>query len=148
MKLTVIRQPSIDTYTPGELRVDGEHFCWTLEDRIREIDGKKPVEWKVFGETAMTAGTYPVYISWSSRFKRQMIEVRNVPGFTGIRVHNGPTEKSTDGCLLVHYERAADMRLKDYGRQAMLDLEAKVLKALTEKQQVFLEIINPKESDE
>lgn len=143
MNIIVKRQASRNEFTPGEMLVNGEHFCWTLEDTIREIHGRPPVEWKVYGKTAIPIGRYKVVINWSSRFKRQMIQILNVKGFEGIRIHNGPTEKSTDGCILVHYDRAEDLRLADYNRQAMLDLEALVLKALTGKEQVSLEIINP-----
>jgi len=142
MQITVQREVSRDEFTPGEMFINGEHFCWTLEDTIREIPGKMPVEWKIYGKTAIPVGMYKVVINWSSRFKRQMIQLLNVKGFEGVRIHNGPTEKSTDGCILVHYERAPDKRLLDYNRQAMLDLEKEVLKALTNKESVTLEIKN------
>lgn len=144
MKLEVIRLTTRDGYTPGELTIDGQHFCWTLEDAIREVPGKAPVEWKVYGSTAIPQGTYKLTINWSNRFKRQMIEILNVPGFAGIRIHNGPTEKSTDGCLLVHYQRnPADLRLKDYDRSAMLEIERLTLAALTKKEQAIITFVNP-----
>ena len=143
MKLTLVRQPSRDEFTPGELLIDGKHFCWTLEDTVREIKDSPPVEWKIYGKTAIPEGTYKITLNWSGRFRRMMTEIQNVPGFAGIRIHNGPTEKSTDGCVLVHYQRAKDERLLDYGRQAMLDIEKLVLEALTSKQTVSIEIRNP-----
>lgn len=142
MHLILQREKSRDEFTPGELFVDGAHFCWTLEDTVREIPGQSPVEWKIFGKTAIPVGTYKIVINWSSRFKRQMIQLLNVKGFEGIRIHNGPTEKSTDGCILVHYKRAEDLRLADYNRQAMYDLEQQIIEAFTLKQPVTIEIRN------
>lgn len=147
MDILVQREVSRNEFTPGEMFINGEHFCWTLEDTVREVPDQPPVEWKIFGKTAIPVGKYKVVINWSSRFKRQMIQVLNVRGFEGIRIHNGPTEKSTDGCILVHYSRAPDMRLLDYNRQAMLDLEARVLKALTNKESVTIELISPKKDE-
>lgn len=142
MKLILLREESRNEFTPGELLLNGTHFCWTLEDQIREVKGVSPVEWKVFGKTAIPEGTYRVILNWSNRFKRQMIEILNVPGFAGIRIHNGQTEKNTDGCILVHYKRAEDLRLKDYDKTAMYDIETAVLKALTGKEQISIEIRN------
>jgi hypothetical protein len=143
MEILIQREATRDEFTPGEMFINGEHFCWTLEDAIREIPGRPPVEWKIYGKTAIPVGKYKVVINWSGRFKRQMTHILNVRGFEGIRIHNGMTERNTEGCPLVNYERAKDKRLKDFNRSAMVDLEALVLKALTNKEQVILEIKDP-----
>lgn len=140
MEILVQRLQSRDGFTPGEMLINGQHFCWTLEDEVRERKGVTPVEWKVYGKTAITAGRYAVVINWSNRFKRQMTEIVNVPGFVGVRIHNGISEKSTDGCVLVHYRRAPDLRFPDYDRSAMLDLEKKILEAMIARDKVFIEI--------
>ena len=64
MKLELKRTECGKTCTIGELLVDGKHECWTLEDVVRS-DGVK-----VYGETAIPAGTYKVDITYSPRFKR------------------------------------------------------------------------------
>ena len=46
-------------------------------------------------------GTYDVDISFSPHFQKPMILLKNVPGFTGIRVHGGNDHLDTKGCILV-----------------------------------------------
>ena len=105
MKIQVKRIARRATYTIGRLFIDGEYFCDTLEDRDRDInkdgDINDPGEQKVMHETCIPSGTYVVTITWSNRFKRFMPLVENVPGFEGIRIHSGNTDKNTSGCILV-----------------------------------------------
>lgn len=80
-------------YTIGNLYIDGLYFCDTLEDPVRKN--------KIFGKTAIPAGTYRVTLSWSPKFKRVLPMLHDVPKFTGIRMHRGNTAKDTHGCPLV-----------------------------------------------
>ena len=95
MKIEVNRIFKASTYTIGELSVNDNYLCDTLEDRVR------PEGEKVYGETAIPAGTYTVVLSYSNRFKKVMPEIQNVPNFTGVRIHCGNSSKDTEGCLLV-----------------------------------------------
>ena len=94
MKLTVNRKWLTNTATIGELLIDGKFECYTLEDTLR--DGCK-----LAGVTAIPDGTYKVIIDLSNRFQKLMPHVLNVPGFEGIRIHAGNTDKDTEGCLLL-----------------------------------------------
>lgn len=105
MNITLNRIAKKSKYTIGKLYIDGEYFCDTIEDTDRgltqtmtdaQIKSKK-----VHGQTAIPTGTYKVIISYSNKFKRQMPLLLNVPGFLGIRIHSGNTEKDTEGCLIV-----------------------------------------------
>lgn len=105
MNITLNRIAKKSKYTIGKLYIDGEYFCDTIEDTDRgltqtmtdaQIKSKK-----VYGQTAIPTGTYRVIISYSNKFKRQMPLLLNVPGFLGIRIHSGNTEKDTEGCLIV-----------------------------------------------
>ena len=93
MKLELYRIAYRPTYTIGKLYVDGKYFCDTLEDTKREV--------KIMHETCIPAGKYQVIINLSNRFKRLMPLLVNVPGFEGIRIHNGSNASHTSGCILI-----------------------------------------------
>lgn len=86
-----------DSYTVGRLYVDGELFCNTLEDKVRDIEK----EGKVYGETAIPYGEYEVVFNYSPKFKRNLPRLLNVPHFEGILIHPGNTAKDSLGCILV-----------------------------------------------
>ena len=105
MNITLNRIAKKPKYTIGKLYIDGEYFCDTIEDTDRGLtqtmtDAQVKSK-KVYGQTAIPTGTYRVIISYSNRFKKQMPLLLNVPGFLGIRIHSGNTEKDTEGCLIV-----------------------------------------------
>jgi len=97
MKITVDRLEQNDTTTIGKMYIDDEYFGYTLEDVTRDE--------KVYGETAIDAGTYKVVLTMSSRFKRMMPLLLGVSKFTGIRIHGGNTHRNTEGCILVAKRR-------------------------------------------
>lgn len=99
MKLEVKRHFKGPQYTIGRMYADGVYLCDTLEDTVRQ-DGKK-----IAGQTAIPAGTYPVRITYSPRFKKMLPMLDNVPNFTGVRIHTGNTAADTEGCILVGYNR-------------------------------------------
>ena len=47
------------------------------------------------------AGTYPIAVTWSPRFKRMLPLVLNIPGRSGIRFHRGTKPEHSRGCILV-----------------------------------------------
>jgi len=102
MKLLLQREPSTKQSTPGKLFIDGQFECHTLEDIVR------PRGVKVYGKTAIPAGTYQVVLTMSPRFKRVLPLLLNVPGFEGIRIHPGNKAEDTDGCILVGDAPAPD----------------------------------------
>ena len=81
----------------GDLFIDSEYFCHTLEDEKR-ADGVK-----IKHKTAIPPGTYKVVLTRSNRFKRIMPLLLNVEGFSGIRIHGGNDSKDTSGCPLVAF---------------------------------------------
>jgi hypothetical protein len=78
--------------TTGELQIEGEHFCWTLEDPWLD---------NAVGKSCIPTGTYRVVLSLSTRFRRDMPRLIGVPGRLGILVHPGNTDADTEGCILV-----------------------------------------------
>lgn len=90
-----------DTFTVGELYCNDKFICYTLEDKVRQVEGQPVSLWKVQNETAIPTGTYDVSITMSNRFQTKLPLLADVPGFTGIRIHTGNSSKNTEGCLLV-----------------------------------------------
>ena len=101
MKLEVKRFEFGTNYTIGKLFIDGVYECYTLEDKVREVDGQPVSSWKIAGQTAIPKGTYYVVIDDSIRFGKPMPHIVNVPGYDGVRIHPGNTDVDTDGCILV-----------------------------------------------
>ncbi len=86
--------------------------CWTLEDTMRKrdlnLDGKLESNEKVYGKTAIPSGSYVIDIKESTRFKRPMPYLVNVPLFEGIMIHPGNTEVDTLGCILIGMDHGAE----------------------------------------
>lgn len=105
MEIKVKRITPIDyPYTIGKMYIDGDYFCDTLEDRVRDINKNGKFdngEVKVAGETAIPYGRYQVVVTMSPKFKRELPRLLNVPNFDGILIHRGNTDKDSAGCLLL-----------------------------------------------
>ena len=85
-----------DTYTIGRLTVNGLFISDTIEDKVRALNSKED---KVYGETAIPAGTYEADIYFSKKFGYKVIRLFNVPYFSGIYVHRMNTAKDSLGCI-------------------------------------------------
>ena len=103
LNLTLYRVWCLTTYTIGKLYINGEYFCDTLEDPVRDINQNGEFdtpESKISGNTAIPFDTYEVELTISPKFKRLLPLVKNVTEFTGIRFHAGNTIHDTHGCIL------------------------------------------------
>jgi hypothetical protein len=107
MKLLVTRNWKKPEYTIGRLFINGEFFCNTLEDTVRDLQKER----KVKGQTAIPEGTYEVTLNvispkYSKKANYKFCEARmprllGVPQFEGVLIHPGNSNKDTEGCLLV-----------------------------------------------
>lgn len=94
MRLLLKRRFKGDGYTIGSLYVNGEKFCDTLEDRVRDLAGG---ESKVPGETAIPEGRYRVIVNRSPKFGRDLPRLLDVPQFEGVLIHRGNTAEDSAG---------------------------------------------------
>lgn len=83
--MDLVREPAAAGAVLGALYLDSVWTCWTLEAAT----------------SAIPAGVYPVIITFSQRFQRDLPLVNDVPGRTGIRIHPGNTQAATAGCILL-----------------------------------------------
>jgi hypothetical protein len=118
VNLTLKRVSFGEKATLGELSVDGVFECYTLEDKVRG-----PGEAKVFGETAIPFGTYPITIERSPRLSALAghdvftPRLHGVPGFEGVLIHPGNVPADTLGCILVGRVKTGAARI-DESRKA------------------------------
>lgn len=115
MILTLIRKYRNSDYTIGNLLIDGEYFCDTLEDTDRDLTSDMHIneieDLKVKGKTAIPYGEYPVTLKVQSpRFKKSskyafcdgyLPRLLDVKGYEGVLIHIGNSSEDTDGCILV-----------------------------------------------
>lgn len=114
MKLLLQRIALKPTYTVGRLYIDGEKFCDTIEDTVRDLNRNGRFdngEVKVPSESAIPYGTYDITLKVQSpKFKSNknyefckgyLPRLLNVPHFDGILIHIGNTAKDSAGCILV-----------------------------------------------
>ena len=121
LELLLDRKYKNETYTIGNLYVDGEWFCNALEDKDRGLSQTMSLEEikkaKVYGETAIPTGRYevrmdivsPKYngVKWyKDNFGGRMPRLESVKGFAGILIHSGNTALDSNGCILVGMNKA------------------------------------------
>ena len=100
--------------------------------------------WKVKGETAIPAGTYEVLGTFSNRFQRDMLQLIDVPGFEGIRIHSGNTNADTEGCILVGQEINGEFLIRS--RAALIELEARTFAVFDAGGRVTIEIVSAQDA--
>lgn len=138
-----LKREEKSTKTFGKLYNGNVYMDETLEDAVR------PADKFISGQSAIPYGRYRLIISFSNRFKKQMIQVVNVRGNNilfhgqsidscGIRMHGGNTEEDTLGCPLVGRTRT-ESGIKDcaVAVQSLFDL----VKKADEEAEVYLNIV-------
>ena len=93
------RTKNLTTATRGELTEDdGEHFCFTLEEPWRDANNDGLGDRSV---SRIPAGTFTCFRRYSQSRKKEVFEVRGVPGRSAILIHAGNTVADTEGCILL-----------------------------------------------
>lgn len=122
MKTITLRRtfrPPQGPYTIGHLYDgDGKYICDTIEDTDRglrnDMTAEAVLRFKVKAKTAIPTGTYALTIDVVSpkfSLKKYYMDyccgkvprILNVPGFEGILMHMGSSERSSAGCVIVGY---------------------------------------------
>lgn len=138
MEIVLTRFQFTPKFTIGFITINGIFECFTCEDTVREIPGQPVEQWKIKGETAIPYGRYKVIINMSTRFKRFLPLLIDVPGFTGIRIHIGNWSKDTDGCILPGTTRLVDGVGKS--AQAFTKLYAQMLNAQHRNDEMWITV--------
>lgn len=102
------------TYTIGQLYINGERFCDTIEDKDRDLNHNGKFdngETKVYAQTAIPNGRYEITMKVQSpKFSKKtaykwcngyLPRLLNVPGFDGVLLHCGNTARDSAGCIIV-----------------------------------------------
>lgn len=118
MQLTLVRTDRQPNYTAGSLFINGEFFCYTLEDKDRGLTSDMSLEdiqsKKIYGKTAIPKGVYFIDMNtvstkfkdrlWAKPYDGKLPRLLDVPGYEGILIHIGNTVEDTSGCILVGTE--------------------------------------------
>jgi len=139
MKLILTRTAKKDTYTIGKLFINDVYFCDTLEDKDRGLKQTMSLaeihKIKIQHETAIPSGTYKVIVNMSPRFNRILPRLLDVPGFDGVLIHRGNTDKDTSGCILVGENKVVG------GLINSTTYELKLVKILKNEKDIKIEIV-------
>lgn len=140
MNLLLVRTKKTDTYTEGKMYVDGIYYCDTIEDKERVLNSAAD---KVYAQTAIPAGKYKVTVEYrGGHFNRKVPVVNNVPYFTGILIHNGTTEKSSAGCIIVGKKLKDGQLDGNTTRQISDKLTEKLLQAQNAGKELSIKIVS------
>lgn len=142
MDIQVIRYRRTEESTQGIMFLDGEFFCYTIEkpwkNNEKSVSCIPPDTYKLDFRRDVT----PLTSEYRGRFKwfDYHLEVKDVPGRTGIYIHVGNSEKDVLGCLAVG-KQASD----DYVGNSVLvfkDLYSKLSDVINSGESISLEIRN------
>lgn len=95
MKIEVIRTYFNQNYTQGIMLVDDKFFGYTLEPQTK---GSNEISYL---NRCIDTGKYVAEYEYSAKFKQHLIELKNVPNHTEIKIHAGNFRRDTRGCILV-----------------------------------------------
>lgn len=156
MELILKREYLKSTYCIGQLYVDGELFCDTLEDQVRDNnrdgDLNDEGEGKVYGKTAIPYGRYEITLDVTSpkfskyEFYREtcagkLPRLLNVPHFEGILIHVADGYKGAgllSGCIGVGHNLIKGGLLN--GKQVFCDLYRELASANDRGEEIWITI--------
>ena len=112
MELLLNRRWKKETYTIGELFINGKKFSETCEDKDRGLDQKMLLSVikakKIYGKTAIPTGTYEIRMtysakfanrSWAKKYGGKVLQILDVKGYEGVRIHPFNDSSESLGCV-------------------------------------------------
>ena len=154
MRLKLERKYFKDTYTIGNLYIDGKYFCDTLEDKDRGLDDSMSLEdiksKKIYGQTAIPKGTYEItldvvspkfstYSFYKETCNGKVPRLLNVKGFKGILIHvvdGYKGAKLVQGCIGIGLNKIKGGLLE--GIEYFKRLYSTLLEAYNNKEKIFI----------
>ena len=89
------------TLTLRRTRTDGKAVYGQLT--VPFEDGERTFDTLENADYIIPAGTYPLRLTWSPKFKKVLPLIDEVPDREGIRIHRGTVPEHSTGCVLVSY---------------------------------------------
>jgi hypothetical protein len=137
MNLALQRLVQTPLSTCGQLFVDNELQCWTLEEPFR--DGQPG--------SCIKAGAYAIELAPSPKFEgssdpwerqqgKSICHLIGVPNRQYILIHWGNSAKDTEGCILVGHSHSQDFI--GQSRAAYTELKAKIDAAVAAGESIAL----------
>lgn len=152
MNILLDRKWKANEYTIGKLYINGVEFSDTLEDKDRGLKDSMSLNEitskKVYGQTAIPTGTYEVLMTYSSKFanrvwgkkyKGKVLQLINVKGYGGVRIHPLNTAKDTLGCIGVGKNTSKGMITNSTAYYYKL-LDEYILPAIRKNEKVLITI--------
>ncbi len=101
MDILIKRHTFLPTSTLGDLYLDGEHFCYTLERPSADLaDATEPF--------CIPEGQYGAIVAFFPHMGEDAVLLSGTEPRTGIFIHVGNYPKNTEGCILVGLSQSAD----------------------------------------
>lgn len=130
MKIEVVRTYFNQNYTKGVMLVDNKFFGYTLEPQRKGSDEISCLN------RCIDTGKYVAEYEYSPKFKQHLIELKNVPNHTEIKIHSGNYRSNTRGCILVGLRSGVGCVLDSKVAVEMLNTMAKIAKSSNVKIEV------------
>lgn len=160
LELTLIRSEFGDTFTGGNLLIEGMQFSDTMEPKSRHISNSMPLAEikakKVYGKTAIPVGRYEITWEWSPKFHSRAYAkeyggkfplINNVPAWSGVLIHPFNYGTESQGCIGPGERWKPGMIINS--TKAYKDLmDFYLVPAFTRGQRVFITIIEEYTIDE
>ena len=147
MKITQLRISNRKKACLSNIYIDGELFCFGVEDIVRE--GAE----KIKHETAIPAGKYQVkFRTQDSPMRRKYrdkydwfvdhLQIQDVPGFQHIYLHTGNVPEHSSGCVLINGKLNSEHNKGEESRVRFQAFYRKVKTELDQGKEVTIEIRN------